>query len=1843
MEASAVDLSAVRLHTIFEDGDFVLCRSRDARDTTSPSRSVLVLMPRSEHPQPRTVQMLEHEYSLRDALDPVWAVRSVALTTYEGRAALVLEDPGGELLVQRAGTPMDLGDVLRTGAGVAAALRHLHARGLIHKDLKPANVMIDSSTGQVWLRGFGIASRLPRERRAPEPPEVIAGTLAYMAPEQTGWMNRSIDARSDLYALGVVLYELSTGSLPFTASDAMGWVHGHIAQRPVPPDERQQDTPDVVAAIVMKLLAKTAEDRYQTAAAVERDLRRCLAHFDAERRIDAFTLGEGDTPDRLVIPEKLYGRARAIDTLLGAFERVVASGTPELVLVSGYSGIGKSSVVNELHRVLVPPRGLFASGKFDQYQRNIPYATLAQAFQTLVRSLLGKTEPELAVWRTALREAFGPDGRLIVDVVSELRLIVGEPPPVPELPAQQAQRRFQLVFRRFVNVFARWEHPLALVVDDLQWIDPGTLDVLEDLLIHGDVQHLLVIGAYRDNEVDANHPLIRRMHAIRQAGTPVHEISLSPLARADVQQLVIDALGCERVRADSLAQLIHHETGGNPFFLIQFLHALADERLLTFDDDSAEWSWDVDRIRAKGYTDNVVDLMLQKLRRLSQDTQSALQQLSCLGHRADIAMLVLLFGTSEEQIHASLWEAVRLGLVERAAGSYQFAHDRIQEAAYSLMPEDSRPAAHLRIGQLLAARTPPDQRDEAIFDIANQLNRGAALITEQEERERLAELNLMAGTRARNSTAYASALTYLLAGAALLAEDCWERQHALAFSIELRRAECEFLTGDSAAADRRLSGLSERARRLVDLATVTRLKEELFTTLGWGDRAVEACLDYLRHTGVQWSPQPTKEQVQREYECIWRQIGNRSIEELVDLPLMTEPELRGTIDVLNAVLAPASWTNENLFCLVLCRMATLSLEHGHSDGSCFAYVCLGMLLGHRFGNYPAGFSFGKLGLDLVEQRGLRQFEGRVDLNFGGCLLPWTQPIRTGRSLVRRAFEAATRLGDLTYAGYSRTMAITDLLATGEPLGEVQREAEAGLEFARQVRFDAVADGITGQLRLIRTLRGLTPQFVSFNDAEFDESRFEQHLAEDPGLRVVACWYWIRKLQARFLAGAYASAVEAAENARRLLGMPTTFELADYQLYAALARAALCDVDPAAERARHHEALAAHHLQLREWAESCPANFEDRAALVGAEVARVEGRVIEAERLYEQAIRAAREQGFVQNEGLAYELAARFYAARGFEPFADLYRRNARHCYRRWGADGKVRQLDELYPRLRQDEPAPDSRATIAAPVEQLELATVLKVSQAVSGEIVLDKLVDTVLRTAIAHAGAERGVLIVPRGDDLWIQADTRATGSAIAVAFREAPISTDEVPESIVRYAARSHECVSLDDASAPGAFSNDTYVRREQSKSVLCLPLLQHGQMMALLYLENHLAAGVFTPARRAVLNVVASQAAMSLEKAQLYRELQKREAKIRRLVDANIVGIITYDRAWRIIDANDAFLRIVGYERDDFSSGRLGWMELTPPEWREQDLSVRAPALQTFGSLPPYEKELFRKDGSRVPVLIGAASFDDDPSGGIAFVLDLTDRQRAEAAQKRAEADLRQAQTALAHRQRISMLGEVAASLAHEIRQPIAALTIDATACLRALGDIRLDVPEARRAASRIVKEATWADDIISRTSALYRKDTTQRERLDVNAVIRDMAVLLQHEAAASPVAIRTALADGLPEVIADRVQLQQVLMNLMLNGIEAMKETGGDLTIASAMREPGEVLISVSDTGVGLPLDTPGTIFDAFVTTKPHGTGLGLAITRSIVDAHGGRLWAGANTGPGATFLFTLPIDAAEHQT
>ena len=1805
-------------------------------DDSGKQCPALFLVPATEYPTPSRLDQFRHEFELRDELDRTWAVRPLELVRESGRTLLVLDDPGGEPLERLLDMPMEVGAFLRLAVGIAAALGKLHQRGLVHKDIKPGNILVNDATGEVHLTGFGIASRLRRERQSPHLPETIVGTLAYMAPEQTGRMNRSIDSRSDLYALGVTFYQMLTGVLPFAAADPMEWVHCHLARRPALPAARCREIPGAISAIVMKLLEKRAEDRYQTAAGLERDLCRCRAEWEAQRRIDEFPLGERDATDRLLIPEKLYGRQSEVETLLDAFDQVVKGGAPELVLVSGYSGVGKSSVVNELQPVLVPPRGLFAAGKFDQYKRDIPYSTLAQAFRTLIRQLLTKSEAELDRWRRELRHASEGHGQLIVDLVPELKLIIGDQPPLPEVSAKDAQRRFQLLFQRFVGVFARPEHPLALFLDDLQWLDTATLDLLEHLLTRSELRHLLLIGAYRDNEVNAAHPLMRKLEAIKGAGGRVTELKLTPLAQEHLEQLLADALRCERERSMQLTQLVYEKTAGNPFFANQFIASLAEEGMLAFDHDASRWSWDLARIHAKGYTDNVIDLMVTKLNRLPLETQRALQQLACLGNVAEATTLSLVLEASPEQVHAVLWESMRHGLIDRLPSSYKFIHDRVQEAAYSMIPEAWRTEVHLRIGRLLATHHSPQEQEETIFDIANHLNRGAPLITSREEREKLAELNLRAAKRAKASTAYASALKYLLAGAELLGATAWERRRDLTYMLEFERAECEFLTGELPSAAERLSALSNRVANTLERATLAYLQISVCSELTQFDRAVVVALDYLRHVGIDLPPHPTDDEVRCEYEQIWSQLGDRSIGQITDLPLMSDPEPLQTVRILTNMMVPASFTDRNLNHLMICKAATLSLEHGNCDASCHGYLMLARVAIERFGDFDTGAQFAQVGLELVEGAGLKRFEGGTYLSYALWIAPWTKHVRVCSDLMRRAFDAANRVGDPTYAGYASCCLQADRLVAGDSLSEVQSEAEVCLAAAQKANLSYHVDLVTPQLALIRTLRGLTRKFGYFDSEQIEEASYERHLADNAHLRVHECWYRIRKLQARYFAGDYRGALEASAASQGLMSLH--IEDAEYHFYSALSRAASWESGTADER-KQLDVLLQHVRQLEIWAKHCPANWENRAALVGAEIARIEGREPDAMRLYEKAIHSSRINGLVNNEAIAYERAAAFYRARGFDEIADTYLRSARTRYAAWGAEGKVRQLDRLYPRLKQGQPPPGPASTIAAPLEGLDLATIIRVSQEISGEMVLEKLVDTVMRKAMEHAGAERGLLIIQRGEELHIQAESRTAGNDVIVSLRDASLAATAmpkslVPESILRFVIRTHESVILDDASSANRFSADPHFLQNRARSILCLPLLNRAKLSGLLYLENNLAPGVFTSGRITVLRMLVSQAAISLENTRLYRDLEDRESKIRRLVDANIVGIFVADLEGRIVEGNDAFLRIVGYDRDDLACGRLSWTKLTPPDWGERNMRALA-ELNSSGTAQVFEKEYFRKDGSRVPVLVGAALFKEGGNEGVAFVLDLTERKRSESALQLAKAEL-------ANATRVITLNALTASIAHEVNQPLAGIVTNASTCLRMLNAIPPNIEGARETARRTLRDGSRASDVITRLRALFSNKEFTLEPLDLNEATLEVIALSLSDLQRNGVTARSDLAGRLPLVVGDRVQLQQVILNMIRNGSDAMTgiaDRTRELLIKTERAPNDRVCLSVMDVGVGIQPETAARLFEPFYTTKRDGMGIGLSISRSIIEAHHGRIWARANEGPGATFSFCIPCEHA----
>jgi predicted ATPase/signal transduction histidine kinase len=1385
-----------------------------------------------------------------------------------------------------------------------------------------------------------------------------------------------------------------------------------------------------------------------------------------------------------------------------------------------------------------------------------------------------------------------------------------------------------LVFRRFLGVFATPEHPLALFLDDLQWLDTATLELLERLITDSDVRHVLLIGAYRDNEVSSSNPLMRTLAAIHDAGARVQEIVLAPLGLEDVERLVADALRCAPTYAGPLALLVYEKTGGNPFFAIQLLTTLVDEGLLRFDRDSAAWVWDLERIRAKGYSESVVELMLGKLRRLSSTTQTALQQLACLGNVAEITTLSMVFGQSEEEIHTALLEAVRTGLIRRVEGSYAFLHDRIQEAAYTLIPESGRAGAHLLIGRVLLTRMTADDLADHLFDVANQLNRAATQLIDHEEKVHVAAIDLRAGRKAKASAAYASARAYFVAGMGLLEENDWSNQFELTFSLWLERTECELLCGDSEKAGQLIEQLLPRAASKVDEAAIYRLKVQLQIMKSENQQAVTTALTCLRGLGIDMPAHPTEEQVQADYEALWRTLNGRPIESLIDLPLMTDPGLQAAMQMLSVLIPPAYFTDQRLFRLQICRMVTMSLQHGASMDSATSYAYFGIALGPAYHRYGDGYRFAKLACNLLDKYGFVANRGTVYATFG-TVAAWTQPLATVIDFYRTGIPAAIETGNLIQACFGLSLSLTCLVLRGDPLDLVWRESERALDFAHKAKYYDVADMIVSQQRLIATMQGRTAAFSTFNDAQFNEASFEAQLTEDR-MPVLICTYWIVKLEARYLSGDYAEALEAAGKAKPLLqALAGQIAALDYFFYTALTVSALYETASADDQQAWRELLREHREQLREWAENYPPTFAHRHSLALAEIARIEKRHADAPRLYEQAIYSAREHGFVQNEGLAHELAAQYYLAGGIETAGYAYLRNARSCYDRWGAHGKAMQLDERYPRLRQERTTAAS-VGIGPSGENLDFESIIKASQALSSEMVLPKLIEKLVRIAAENAGAERGLLILLRGGEPRIEAEATTGKGGVEIVIRQTVVMPSDLPQSALHYVIRTQERVLLDDASIDDAYSRDEYVRHKRSKSVLCLPIIKQAKLVGALYLENNLTPGAFTPERVIVLQLLASQAAISLENAGLYSELQRSEAF---LADGQRIGK-TGSFGWNVTSGeiyySEETYNIMEYDRQVELTFERALQRVHADDRdftaRTIDLAIR----QRTGF--DIELRLLMADGRvKHAHVIGRAL--PATSGDTEFVgamTDITERREAEEA-------LREAQDDLARINRLTTMGELTASLAHELSQPISGAMTNAGAGLLKLGRDKPDLEGACAAFTRISRDAERAAGIIARIRSQFVRGPLNREVLDVNEINREIVALLRDEAERHTILVRTELAADLPQILGDRLQLQQVAMNLIVNGIEAMKDVAGirEMVIKSQRAEDEQILVSVSDTGIGFAPHLTEQIFEPFFTTKPQGTGMGLRISRTIIESHGGRLWAIATPGRGATFHFRLP--------
>jgi predicted ATPase/signal transduction histidine kinase/tRNA A-37 threonylcarbamoyl transferase component Bud32 len=1769
----------------------------------------------------RQLTRYRNEYELLRSLDCAGVVKVYDLLRHDGQLALVLEDlPGVSLRrwIESAGHA-PLRERLEIAIRLADIIAAVHDASIIHKDVSSHNVIYDAETRRCTLIDFGIATRLRSEESKFQAAAALEGTLAYIAPEQTGRMNRSLDYRADLYSLGVTLYELFTGALPHVSADPLEMVHFHIAGKPVPPCDRDSRVPEAVSDVVLKLLQKEPEDRYQSASGLANDLRRCLAALDAAGSIERFTLGLADAIDRFDPPQKLYGRSAETKLLLSSFERVARGGV-ETITVAGQPGIGKTSLVQEIYQPITRQRGYFVGGKFDLLQQNVPFSALVTALQDLVQQLLTESEEEIAAWREAIRSAVYPNGQLIVDVVPALELIIGPQPRVAELEALEAQNRFNLAFQNFVQVFCKKSHPLVLFLDDMQWADAASLNLITLIVSARATESLLLVLTYRDSEVPANHPFMLAVKEQAKQGVPVQAIELTPLGVPEVAEFVADTLHQDTATATPLAEVIQQKTGGNPFFMRQFLQALYGAQLISFDSQAKRFRYDVAAVKDAAITENVAELLATKLQRLPEKTQRTLRVAAVIGGRFELRLLAKVQRQSAADTDESLRPAIEAGLIAPLAGlesldadalqsplvygRFAFRHDRVQQAAYSMLPEAERPGLHLAIGRAWLAMTPAAELESRLFDIVGHLNAGRALIDDEAERSRLADLNRRVGIKARDSTAYALAVTSFRTAIELDGDGAWREHHAVHFDTHRRLAEALGLTADAAGALRVVEQTLEHAASLIDRTQLNSIKTNVLLIMGRIPEALACGRAAAREFGVDLPEQPEQVRalLQREIQTIRDRAAAVGIESLLDLPAMSDPGQIALIGLLAHCMPAAFQTDQESYALLCCTMVRLSLEHGNCALSARAYGSFAALMSSALREYGDAYRFAKLGVDLANKLNDTSTLAGVYFLFAMFASHWVKPVDESIDLYQQAVRFGLQSGDHVHAGYSIARRFSHMQVRGSPLAELRQEGSAALEMLQRISDAANCEFLEPRLRLIDWLRGER----RYGNTLGTESRAEAEqtaVIQARGNRSFeADWFMVLTIQ-RYYAEDYRGAHEAAKIAAGLQPFCAGFVTrVEHAMFFALTMAALYAEGAPNERAEYDAALEAIRGDMRRWAELCPENHEHMRLLVEAEWARLKGQRIEAADLYDLAIAAARAQGYINIEALAAELAARFWTRDGKPEFARIYLDKALQGYEAWGAAGKVADLvakHGLGAASSATVSVTSSSTTLGPSADRsdaLDLATLLKASQTIAGEIVLERLLVKLMDIIRENAGAESVVLVLESNGEFLVQG-VKTAAAAARVLGGEPLRQTVACSTGIVNYVLRTSELVVLDDAAQQGKFRGDVYVANRRPKSVLCAPVAHKGKLIGAVYLENNQVAGAFTPDRLEALNILMSQVAVSIDNATLY---SRQEQQSRTIEAANVT--LTKEIAER--KRAEGELSRYKDHLEDLVKERT--RELENAQGRLVDLSRRAGMAEVASGVLHNVGNVM--NSVNVGASVAREAVNALPVEGVTRAVGLIDENAHRLAEFLA--------TDPAGRKLPDYLRKLGAALSEEKRAILA--NID-------------QFSEHLEHMKKIIAAQQSYAKVNGLTEVCTLEEIAETALAISEAALRNsnIEVIRRYE--------------KLPPALVDRHQIMQILVNLISNAKHALEDVSRpDRQLAVSIgKVEGGVRIEVRDNGAGIAPENLPKIFSHGFTTKKTGHGFGLHNCANAAQQMDGSLTAYSDgPGKGASFVLRMGVEFVE---
>ena len=1814
---------------------------------------VILKILQDDYPSPEEINRFQQEFDITKKLNDIdGVIKAHNIEKYQNTLVMVIENCQARSLdhyiKERA---FSFEDCLNLGINISGIIDEVHRKNIIHNNINPSNIIVNIEKNLVKLIDFGTGAVLSRKHPVISNVDLKWIQLAYASPELTGRMNRSVDYRTDFYSFGITLYELLSGKKPFHSDDPLELIHFHIAKQPKPLYQVDSNIPRSLSDIVMKLLSKTAENRYQSAKGIQSDLKECLVRYRTSGNIQPFDIAQNDVRNIFTLPQKLYGREIEVKELLSAFERISSSdsaslkNSSEMIMVSGYSGIGKTSLVNEMQSSIIRKNGYFISGKFDQLQRNIPYSAIASAFSELMRQILTESETNLNIWRKRLLQALGNNAQVIIDVIPELELVVGKQPEVGHLPPAEAQNRFNLWFKKFINIFATPEHPLVIFMDDLQWADASSLQLIH-VMMTSQEHSLLFIGAYRDNEVGGAHPLMLTLDEIRKSGVLVNQLALAHLELNHINQLISDTLNYLQERTSHLSELVLAKTNGNPFFINEFLKSLYGENLLAFDQQNGVWEWDLEQIQAQGITDNVVELMAGKIQKLNNKTQRVIKFASCIGNQFDLETLSIVNETKSVHTLQALEKAVSEGLIVElgktklpmsSVGStqersmFKFSHDRIQQAAYSLIPEAEKKGLHWRVGKLLISNIPQEFHEQRIFDIVNQLNFGVDRALEQDEKTHLAKLNLIASKRAKSSAAYEPAYRYLSIAIRLLDKDSWKDQYQLTLNLFTEGAEATFLIAKFEEMEHLIDVVINRAKNVLDRVKVYETRIQAYMAQNLPMKGVNTAYEILRLLGVRLPKRPNKLKTIAGLLRTQLSVGRKNIETLLDLPPMTEPYKLAAMRIMSSVAATVYFAYPPLYPILVFKQVNLSVRYGNAFVSPFVYATYGSIICGVVGDIESGYRLGKMALSLLEQINVREMKCKTYFVVNCLINHWKEHLRDTLPAFQQAYAAGMEVGDLEFAALSGFLYSYSSFFMGKDLAELHTEMASYSDAIRQLKQETILNSQEIHRQAVLNFMGRCEDSTKLiGDAFNEEEKLPKLL--DVNDKTALGHLYFNKMRLCYMFHQYHRAVENSKLAEQYLeGVTATHTVGQYYFYDSLSRTAIYPFSDRKDQKRIIKRVQEDIKKMKKWAEHAPMNHLHKYHIMQAELCRVTGLHDEALLNYNKAIGLAKDNKYVNDEALANELAAQICLIRSEWEKARSFMHESRHCYLRWGAIAIVKFLEDRYYQLLEGGMGAEKKEE-----KGFDIVSVMKASQAISGEIMLARLLDNLMQIVIENAGADKGFLILEDEKELTIAAHASADKKHKQILGQRLN-DCKEIATAIVNYVARTNEQIALNDAAGEGVFTQDPYVLKTRPRSVVCMPISRSETNIGYIYLEHSQAAGIFTPERMEVLNLLIAQAAISIENAKLYDSLGESEKKYRSLYENALEGIYQSAPDGQLIGANPSLARIMGYQ--------------TPEEMIDTDLRIDKNCvnqsdytelmkrLKESDQVIGFETQFYQKNNNIIWASLTArivrSPKGDEVLGYEGSLVDITERKEKE----KAERDREAAQAANKSK------SEFLASMSHEIRTPMNAIF-----GFTELLEDQIEDPQQKQYLTAIASSGktllSLINDILDLSKIEAGKLEIQINDVNPRTIFSEIQHIFSMKVQEKGIDFYLEIDPMIPEILAlDEVRIRQILFNLVGNAVKFTDSGYIKVSLSQDRKKATDeglyILFNVQDTGIGIPGEQKSLIFDAFKQqegqshAKYGGTGLGLAITKRLVEMMGGAITVESEESKGSTFSFYIP--------